>query len=83
MGTSHFPFSILALALDLPVQLPPMSSFTTSIIGFVILIVGLAWLAYFLNVPGIYIGIGVVIALGIGVISATKRTRMKDPPGTS
>ena len=60
-----------------------MSSFATYIIGSVILVVGLAMAAYLLDVPGIWIAVGVVVALGIGVITATSRTKMKDPPGTS
>ena len=60
-----------------------MSSFTTYVIGFIILVVGLAMAAYLLDVPGMWIAVGVIVALGIGVISATKRTKMKDPPGTS
>lgn len=59
-----------------------MSSFTTYIIGFVILVVGLAIAAYLLNIPSMWIAVGVVVALGIGVITATSRTKMKDPPGT-
>ena len=58
-----------------------MSSFTTYIIGFVILVVGLAMAAYLLDVPALWIAVGVVVALGIGVITATSRTKMKDPPG--
>jgi uncharacterized membrane protein YiaA len=60
-----------------------MSSFTTYVIGFVILVLGLAMAAYLLNVPGMWIAVGVVVALGIGVVMATSRTKMKDPPGTS
>lgn len=58
-----------------------MSSFATYIIGFVILVVGLAMAAYLLDVPGVWIAVGVVVALGIGVITATSRTKTKDPPG--
>jgi uncharacterized membrane protein YiaA len=60
-----------------------MSSFTTYVVGFVILIVGLAIAAYMLDVPSMWIAIGVIVALGIGIITATSRTKMKDPPGTS
>lgn len=59
-----------------------MTSFTTYVIGFVILIVGLAIAAYMLDVPSVWIAIGVIVALGIGIITATSRTKMKDPPGT-
>ena len=58
-----------------------MSSFTTYIIGFVILVAGLAMAAYLLDVPAVWIAVGVIVALGIGVITATSRTKMKDPPG--
>jgi len=70
------------LALELPVLndgARSMSSFATYIIGFVILIIGLAAAAVLLNVPQMWIGVGVVILLGIGVLSATSRTKMRDP----
>lgn len=59
-----------------------MSSFATYVIGFVILIAGLAIGAYLLDVPTVWIAVGVIVALGIGVVTATSRTKMKDPPGT-
>lgn len=57
-----------------------MSSFATYLVGFIILIVGLAVGAYLLNVPTSWIIVGVIILLGIGVLSATSRTRPRDPP---
>ena len=51
-----------------------MSSFSTYLIGFIILIVGLAIAAYLLNVPSMWIAVGVVVLIGIGVLSATSRT---------
>ena len=59
-----------------------MSSFTTYVIGFVIIIVGLAVAAYLVDVPTLWIAVGVIVALGIGIVTATSRTKMKDPPGT-
>jgi cadmium resistance protein CadD (predicted permease) len=59
-----------------------MSSFGTYLIGFIILIVGLSVAAFLLNVPTTWIVVGVIIMLGIGVLMATSRTRMKDPPST-
>lgn len=56
-----------------------MSSFATYLIGFIILIVGLALAAYLLNVPGMWIAVGVIVLVGIGVLSATSRTRLRDP----
>jgi uncharacterized membrane protein YiaA len=56
-----------------------MSSFASYLIGFIILIVGLAIAAYLLNIPGMWIGVGVIVLIGIGVLSATSRTKMRDP----
>ena len=58
-----------------------MSSFATYLIGFIVLIVGLAFAAYLLNVPTMWIGVGVVVLIGIGILSATSRTKMRDPSG--
>jgi len=59
----------------------PMSSFTTYLVGFVILILGLAIAAYLLNVPTMWIVVGAIILIGVGVLMATTRGKMKDPPG--
>jgi positive regulator of sigma E activity len=59
----------------------PMSSFSTYLLGFIILIVGLAIAASLLNVPTTWIIVGVVVLLGIGVLMATSRTKPRDPPG--
>lgn len=55
-------------------------SFTLYMLGFIIVIIGLAWAAMVAGVAQTYIVIGAVILLGIGIISAVKRTRPKDPP---
>jgi hypothetical protein len=49
------------------------------LIGFIVLIVGLAFAAYLLNVPTTWITVGVIVLVGIGIISATSRTKMRDP----
>jgi uncharacterized membrane protein YiaA len=59
-----------------------MSSFSTYIIGFIILVVGLALAAYLLNVPTVWIAVGVVVLIGVGVLMATSRTKPRDPPVT-
>jgi len=59
-----------------------MSSFGTYLIGFIVLLVGLGIAAFLLNVPTMWIGVGVIILLGIGILMATSRTKMKDPPST-
>lgn len=57
-----------------------MSSFGTYLIGFIILIVGLAIAAYLLSAPPMWIAVGVIVMIGIGVLMATTRGKMKDPP---
>jgi hypothetical protein len=59
-----------------------MSSFGTYLIGFIILIIGLGVAAVLLNIPTMWIGVGVIILLGIGILMATGRTKSKDPPST-
>ncbi|MDQ2668786.1 MAG: hypothetical protein M3Z05_22725 [Gemmatimonadota bacterium] len=59
-----------------------MSAFGTFLIGFIVLIVGLGIAAYLLNVPTMWIAVGVIILIGIGILMATSRTKMKDPPST-
>ena len=60
-----------------------MSSFGTYLIGYLLVIVGLAIGAYLLNVPTTWIGVGVVVMIGLGIVMATTRTRPKDPPPTT
>jgi positive regulator of sigma E activity len=57
-----------------------MSSFSTYIVGFIILVVGLALAAYLLDVPSMWIAVGVIVLIGIGVLMATSRTKPRDPP---
>jgi uncharacterized membrane protein YiaA len=57
-----------------------MSSFSTYIIGFIVLIIGLGLAAYLLNVPTMWIAVGVIVLIGIGVLMATTRTKPRDPP---
>lgn len=57
-----------------------MSSFGTYLIGVVILILGLAIAAYLLNVPTMWIAVGVIVMIGIGVLAATNKMKQKDPP---
>ena len=55
-------------------------SFLLYIIGFIVFIAGLAWLATVLGISQTYIMIGAVILLGIGIFTAATRTHAKDPP---
>lgn len=56
-----------------------MSSFSTYLVGFLILILGLGLGAYLLGVPPMWIAVGVIVLIGIGVLSATSRTKSRDP----
>jgi uncharacterized membrane protein YiaA len=60
-----------------------MSSFSIYLLGFIIFIVGLAIAAYLLNIPPMWIGVGIVVLIGIGILRATSRTKPKDPPSNS
>lgn len=55
-------------------------SFLLYLVGFIVLIAGLGWLATTLGVSQTYIMIGAAILLGIGIFSAAARTRAQDPP---
>lgn len=59
-----------------------MSAFTTYLIGFFVVIIGLAIGAYLLNVPTTWIAVGVIVLVGLGILTATNHTRQKDPPST-
>ena len=40
---------------------------------------GLIWGAVAAGIPQLYIGIGTLVILGIGIFSAVSKTRSKDP----
>ncbi|MCZ8257453.1 MAG: hypothetical protein O9327_17550 [Polaromonas sp.] len=54
-------------------------SFALYMIGFVIILGGVICSAVDSGVQHLYIGIGALIFLGIGIFSAVSRTRSKDP----
>ena len=51
-----------------------MTSSQTYLLGFIILIVGLAGAAYILAVPPVWIAVGVVILIGLGIMAAASRS---------
>jgi hypothetical protein len=55
-------------------------SFGIYLLGFVIVIGGLAWGLTVAHVPGLYIAIGAVVMLGLGILTGVARTRQKDAP---
>jgi uncharacterized membrane protein YiaA len=55
-------------------------SFGIYIVGYIILIVGLAIGAHLLQVPAKWIGVGVLCLIGLAIIHGATATRHKDPP---
>ena len=54
-------------------------TFGLYLVGFIILIVGLALGAYLVHVPAMWIGVGVIILVGLGVMMGVATTRQRDP----
>ena len=54
-------------------------SFGLYLIGFVIMIVGIALGAYYLHVPAHWIGVVVIVLVGFGILTGVARTRRADP----
>ena len=55
-------------------------SFALYLIGMIVVIFGLAYGAVLLHVPTQWIVVGVVVLLGLGILTGVARTRQKDPP---
>lgn len=54
-------------------------SFLLYVLGFVILIGGVAWALVLAKVPTLYVTVACVILLGLGIVTGVVRTRSKDP----
>jgi len=54
-------------------------SFALYILGYLVVIIGLAWGAHLAHVPQQWIGVGVVVLVGLGVVTAVTHTRQRDP----
>ena len=57
-------------------------TFFIYVIGFVLLIAGVAWALAVMGVATVYIAIACLILLGLGILTGATRTRQKDPPTT-
>ncbi len=57
-----------------------MSAFTLYAFGFIVLLAGLAYGAFLLHVPHTWIGVGVLVLIGFGVMSAVAHTKHRDAP---
>jgi hypothetical protein len=49
------------------------------LVGFIIVIAGVAYMAHLMHLPEAWIGAIVLILLGIGVVTMVQTTRHKDP----
>jgi uncharacterized membrane protein len=56
-------------------------SFSLYSVGFALVIVGLIYAAYLVHMPAHWILVGAVVLVGVGILSAVKATRQKDPAG--
>lgn len=54
-------------------------SFGIFAVGFLVLIVGLAYLAHLMHVPEHYIIAMAIILFGLGIVTGVQATRHKDP----
>jgi hypothetical protein len=59
-----------------------VSSFSIYLIGFIVVIIGLAIAANLIGIPSIWIGVGVLVLIGMGVLMGVSRTKRPDPPAT-
>lgn len=55
-----------------------MSTFTLYLVGLLVLVAGLAIAAILLNVPALWIGVGVLVLIGLGMLMGVGKTRTKD-----
>jgi hypothetical protein len=53
-------------------------SFGLYILGFVILTIGLGIGAHLMHVPPRWIGVGVIVMVGLGILKAVAHTRQRD-----
>ena len=54
-------------------------SFGLYIVGFIVMIIGLALGAHLLHVPPKWIGVGLVVLIGLGILTGVTTTKQRDP----
>jgi hypothetical protein len=54
-------------------------SFALYVIGYIIFIAGMAYGAFLLHVPQVWIGVGVAVLAGLAIAHGAIATRQKDP----
>ena len=68
-----------AMLLVAPLRLGDCMSFGIYLFGYAILIAGLAYVAHLMHMPPRWIFAGAIVFTGIGILSAVKATRQRDP----
>ena len=53
-------------------------SFAIYLIGYALFVLGIGYAAFLLHVPGQWIGVGVIVLVGLGIFTGVKSTRTKD-----
>ncbi len=56
-------------------------SFGIYLVGYAILIIGLALAAHLLHVPPRWIGVGVIVMAGLGIMTGVSTTKHRDRAG--
>ena len=54
-------------------------SFLLYIVGFIVLIAGLAYGGVMLHIPAQWITVGVIVLVGLGILTGASITRQRDP----
>lgn len=54
-------------------------SFALYAFGYLLVIIGVAYIAHLMHIPQAWIGGLVVVLLGIGIVTGVQNTRQKDP----
>jgi hypothetical protein len=55
-----------------------LMSFGIYLVGYIILIIGLAIGANLMHMPPRWIGVGVIVMIGLGILSGVAQTRQRD-----
>lgn len=55
-----------------------MSTFAIYLVGFIVFIGGLALGAFLLGVPTVWIAVGALVLIGLGIFSGVGKTRHRD-----
>ena len=54
-------------------------SFGIYLVGFIVMVIGLAIGAHLMHIPAQWIGVGVLVLIGLGILLGVTTTRQRDP----